>query len=1393
MEGEQPYGTEPHVVDQRLSDMQAAPMAVDDAVFDVVGVHAAEWGHCNEEMHRSVPSSRAKMTDLVRYRLSGIDAAAMLQSVVPFRLRYEPHFGAADRSLAEVEDDFVAEFLDVARAGVVAAPAGNKEGIGDDDADLTTVEPLHSLLRNVEIHASHNRNFLPVKLSPWEEDICLGLPGSSSCQRRPLISFRDGIERDMHVNLDVLSSSLWSTFLRDLDVLSLPGGGATRLPALFFDLNDQFLGLDAGDMQRLQSFYKQFSSSSNFSASKRSLMISKDESYRNDDEADVGEEFSAQVSPLVKHPPFVVRVEPPFFPRVLTEAYLQHVHRPRLNWLLNAPHAFLTKLPASAKPLVKPRPVPQSIRHYKLEHATAQNGRVVLVEYSEEKPPLLSLPGMAARVRSFYCPTGPEDTAPPGPPADGFMEAVQKSEQLPFLSTVAPGQTVSCLETNMSFSEIIPEPVRCQDFLVVVPADGSRRAIVREIDSIFVAGHQQARAYDVIRAPFSGPVPMPTPKNEKQMDRERLLNLEYRLLQKVTRDDEGRPVRRADFNDVLEKMHDIDPRDVRRIAGEDCDLRYMIMRWKAEREFPTEQKIQENLNPEKYSRYVSMKLGTSLLEEHKLDREVWDITVLKALAKAQESRLEREDIRTMAAVEQELKTAPWISTETFISAASEEGDSKNDVTFADIHFIKRQDISDALRRFSEVTEIRQQFALNHLVSMGMPRSDVMAMTPADRVRLLRQKIAAGYRFNVRTAAYRAAVKETLRQVLAKECRQLSLSKEFPPEATVDAWFVDAGAEAAGAAGGRSGPTAEEIEANLDEYDDLANFLDEGELEEGGVEAEEREDAMSTVSEGRSSQAATSRPGGTDVSPGATAASKAPQRILRRHETYVDDEGNTQMKTTEITDPEQIKKILKQQETLTILRQILRESEAGVLQRTAVREQVRDRRRKEKAKRKQEKEELRKLQKTKTVKRCPACGQVGHIKSNRICPMHPEYDKKKADQAKLKADRRAARLRKEAEALAEGRPIDRKISRRGKGRKRAASGDESEGFYGQGDDFEDEGSRTDRGADRTYHPGMKQRRSAASSTLRKRGGAGLSGSVAQRPRSSARGYVRSSLSHASGTSKSAVRVDSSNTKVSFRLAGSEVEGVVGRAGSRGKPKITRVRSSESDLDESFEDNLYHSYLGGSHGSGGSKRTDRSIGARFSNVLVPFLKSVIAEIRPAREQDEPSPLLRFNIFIRHPHSTLQSSAELSTYKKMVKHPVFLEQMLKHAESKSRYISTTQFLKDLNAIADNSIRFCAAVPEYSEFVSWGATFRSWVMTRFSEIDDKLREIEEQEEQRIASLAPPAKRSRSVSGGAPTTPAPDTGLSEGGLAAGVFPAAVPELVTPASALPPAETPFDE
>lgn len=129
----------------------------------------------------------------------------------------------------------------------------------------------------------------------------------------------------------------------------------------------------------------------------------------------------------------------------------------------------------------------------KKSELSVKDGHVFLMEYCEERPLLLGNAGMGARLCTYYQKSAPDDQTGSllrnGNSSLGHVIVLDPTDKSPYLGDIKPGCSQSSLETNMYRAPIFTHKVPSTDYLLVRSAKG--KLSIRRIDRINVVGQQE--------------------------------------------------------------------------------------------------------------------------------------------------------------------------------------------------------------------------------------------------------------------------------------------------------------------------------------------------------------------------------------------------------------------------------------------------------------------------------------------------------------------------------------------------------------------------------------------------------------------------------------------------------------------------------------------------------------------------------------------------------------------------------------------------------------------------------------------------------------------------------------------------------------------------------------
>lgn len=354
---------------------------------------------------------------------------------------------------------------------------------------------------------------------------------------------------------------------------------------------------------------------------------------------------------LIQHSIPVVKLSAPFIRTFMGPMKLRNFHRPPLRRFSYGPLAHPG--PHPVYPLLKYIENKAAKREREriasgggdiffmrtAEDLSGKDGQLILVEFSEEHPPLMNAVGMCSKIKNYY------------------RRKVDKNQQLPnykygetvftytspFLGALTPGQSIQTLENNMYRAPIYEHKTPQTDFLVIRTRD---KYFIREIDNIFIAG-QQCPLYEV---------PGPNSKLAVKFTRDFLLVFIYRLFWKST--DTPRKIKMEDIKRAFPLYSESSIRKRLKLCA-NFKRTGMYSNWwvmRSDFRLPSEEEIQAMVSPEQCCAYFSMKAAEQRLKDAGYGE--------KFLFATQND----DDDDLQLKMDDEIKVAPWNTSRAYIQA-----------------------------------------------------------------------------------------------------------------------------------------------------------------------------------------------------------------------------------------------------------------------------------------------------------------------------------------------------------------------------------------------------------------------------------------------------------------------------------------------------------------------------------------------------------------------------------------------------------------------------------------------------------------------------------------------------------------------------------------------------
>ena len=269
---------------------------------------------------------------------------------------------------------------------------------------------------------------------------------------------------------------------------------------------------------------------------------------------------------------------------------------------------------------------------------SGKDGDLVLFEYIEEYPPLMSFVGMCSKIKNYYKRKPDNDK---GPKEFKYGELTY-AHTSPFLGTMTPGQTIQAIENNMYRCPIYQHNLPVTDFIVIRTRT---EFSIRECNAFFVSG-QQCPLYEV---------PGPNSKKANNFTRDFLQVFIYRLFWRSR--DNPRRIKMDDIKKAFPAHSESSIRKRLKPCAEfhrtGPDSNWWVM--KPGFRLPTEEEIRMMVDPEQCCAFYSMIAGEQRLK----DAGYGDKFILAQEDEDNEDNLKMDD---------EIKCAPWHTTRAYVQA-----------------------------------------------------------------------------------------------------------------------------------------------------------------------------------------------------------------------------------------------------------------------------------------------------------------------------------------------------------------------------------------------------------------------------------------------------------------------------------------------------------------------------------------------------------------------------------------------------------------------------------------------------------------------------------------------------------------------------------------------------
>ncbi|OQV08140.1 hypothetical protein CLAIMM_12454 [Cladophialophora immunda] len=338
----------------------------------------------------------------------------------------------------------------------------------------------------------------------------------------------------------------------------------------------------------------------------------------------------------IEHSLPAVRLQYPYYQVQLSLQELRNFHRKRMHFR----HPIVFRQPAKVKRKhQKHRPALELYPTTK-EISMADNSSIVLLEYSEEHPLMLSQTGMGNKIINYYRKKSNEDNFRPKYDI-GETSLLLPEDKSPFyiFGQIDSGETMTALYNSMYRAPIFSQDANSQDFLVIRETTGvhGQSHYLRNLENVFVVGQELP----------SVTVPGTHSRMVTTASKNRLKAISYRIARK-------KRTNRIHVEDVTRHFPGTTDMQNRQKMKEFMVFNKEFKEWEMRPgdKVPSEEQIQGLIRPEDICLLEAMQVGAQYLQDA-----------------GYADNDEEDDTKENEADSIEQQLAPWRTTKNFLQAA----------------------------------------------------------------------------------------------------------------------------------------------------------------------------------------------------------------------------------------------------------------------------------------------------------------------------------------------------------------------------------------------------------------------------------------------------------------------------------------------------------------------------------------------------------------------------------------------------------------------------------------------------------------------------------------------------------------------------------------------------
>ncbi|KAG2389512.1 hypothetical protein C9374_014072 [Naegleria lovaniensis] len=373
--------------------------------------------------------------------------------------------------------------------------------------------------------------------------------------------------------------------------------------------------------------------------------ISNDSKYEGQKIKDQGQKAGAKKY-TVKHSLPALKLDTELYRSHIPDAELRRLHHRRTKFKANEVMPVLFRKPKKEKKKSKKKKDLE-----KKQDLSANDHRVILMEYVEERPPLLNNVGMGTMIMNYY--KKPNSAFEKVPECeDGIPIIVESEDSVPLITTLVDGEFVTTTENNMFRAQIYKNQVPSTDFLLCTrkSKDGKTKFYIREFPRTYTVGHTQ---------PQVEVTPPRTRASESYTNNRLTLFIFRSFLDQMKK---GKRQLRIKIDDIKEAFPDFPHQTIRERLKALATYDRGSGVWTADpaKPIPSEEELRNLVSPEMVCINESMLSGDLRLNDKGIDDEASMVAFELSFAKVEEKY--RDTIRF---IEREKIELPWDKTNNF--------------------------------------------------------------------------------------------------------------------------------------------------------------------------------------------------------------------------------------------------------------------------------------------------------------------------------------------------------------------------------------------------------------------------------------------------------------------------------------------------------------------------------------------------------------------------------------------------------------------------------------------------------------------------------------------------------------------------------------------------------